>query len=251
MDEPTDDDRLPDRRLLADLRAGNLAAGEQLFRRHAEPLRRIAARWARQPAERDDLVAEAFTCALAVVRAGGGPREDLRPYLVVTMRNLAVRWNRHRERVEPHAVVPGTDVAEGPEELVLRRSTDELVRSAFHTLPVRWRTVLWNIVAEGHTPADLASVMGISPNGVAALASRARAGLRLAYRQAEQVPAPRPQACQEALRQLEIWLRRGRYHACAATVAAHVTACASCRQAVPGSAREGLSALDVFIGADR
>ncbi|RSD17151.1 RNA polymerase sigma factor [Amycolatopsis eburnea] len=249
MDESTDDDHLPDRRLLAELRAGNPAAGDRLFRRHAGPLRRVAARWARQPAERDDLVAEAFACVLAVVRAGGGPKDDLRPYLVVTMRNLAARWNRYRERVEPHAVVPGAAVAEGTEELVLRRSTDELVRSAFHTLPVRWRTVLWNIVAEGRTPADLAPVMGISANGVAALAGRARAGLRLAYLQAQQLPAPRTQACRDALRQLEIWLRGGRYDACASTVAAHLAECTSCRQAVPGAAREGLFALKVFIGA--
>lgn len=41
------------------------------------------------------------------------------------------------------------------------------------------------MVAEGRTPAELAPVLGVSPNGVAALACRARKGLRQAYLQAE------------------------------------------------------------------
>lgn len=185
MWDAVDDNAPPDATLLAAVRGGDLGAGELLFRRHAEPVRRIAAGWGVQPAERDDLVAEAFTCVLAVVRAGGGPRDNLRPYLVVTMRNLAARWGRHRLRVQPHAEVPGTGAVEGADERVLRRSSDQLVRSALHTLPVRWRTVLWSMVAEGRTPAELAPVLGVSPNGVAALACRARRGLRQAYLQAE------------------------------------------------------------------
>lgn len=180
------DDQAPsDGALLAAIRDGDTAAGDLLFRRHAGPLRRVAARWVTQPAERDDLVAEAFTCVLAVVRGGGGPRDDLRPYLVVTMRNLAARWSRHRLRVQPHAEVPETEDVGGADERVLRGSTDQLVRSAFHSLPVRWRTVLWSMIAEGRSPADLAPVLGVSPNGVAALACRAREGIRQAYRAAE------------------------------------------------------------------
>jgi RNA polymerase sigma factor (sigma-70 family) len=179
------DNAPPDAMLLAAVRDGDVEAGDLLFRRHAEPLRRVAARWVTQPAERDDLVAEAFTCVLAIVRAGGGPHEDLRPYLVVTMRNLAARWSRHRLRVELHAEVPGTGEVEGADERALRGSTDQLVRTAFHTLPVRWRTVLWSMVAEGRTPAELAPVLGVSPNGVAALACRAREGLRQAYLSAQ------------------------------------------------------------------
>ncbi|SFW85615.1 RNA polymerase sigma factor [Amycolatopsis australiensis] len=200
------DDGPPDARLIAEFRRGDADAGDLLFRRHAEPLRRIAAGWVSQPAERDDLVAEAFACVLSVLRTGGGPRENLRPYLVVTMRNLAARWSRQHGRVEPHAVVPGTGETEGADDLVLRRSTDELVRSAFHTLPARWRMVLWSTIAEGHTAAELAPVLGVSPNGVAALAGRARAGLRQAYLQAQRLPAAGERSCPEARSRLGSWL---------------------------------------------
>jgi len=184
------DDAPPDALLLGKLRGGDLGAGDLLFRRHAGPLRRIAACWVSQPAEQDDLVAEAFARVLAAVRGGGGPCDELRPYLVVTMRNLAAQWSRHRLRVQPHAVVPATEEVEGADGPALQASTDQLIRSAFHTLPVRWRAVLWSTVAEGHTPAELAPVLGVSPNGVAALAHRARVGLRQAYLQAQTSEAP-------------------------------------------------------------
>ncbi|WP_372666773.1 RNA polymerase sigma factor [Amycolatopsis kentuckyensis] len=160
-----DDGGPPDARLISEFRRGDAGAGSRLFRRHAEPLRRLAADWGGRPADWDDLVAETFTCVLAVLRAGGGPRENLRPYLVTTMRELAARWG-------------------GP-----RPGADELVGTAFHTLPARWRTVLWSTVAEGRTEAELAPVLGVSPTGVAVLAARAREALRHAYLQAQRSPA--------------------------------------------------------------
>lgn len=232
VDDPSD------ARLINEFRRGDAGAGDLLFRRHVGALRRVAAGWVNQPAERDDLVAEAFTCVLAVLRAGGGPREHLRPYLVVTMRNLAARWSRHRIRVEPHAVVPAGEV-DGADDVVLRRSADELVRSAFQTLPIRWRTVLWSTVAEGRTTAELAPVLGVSPNGVAALAARAREALRHAYLQAQQFPATGAQSCPETRHQLDPWLRGELPAGRAEPVAAHVKVCVTCRTAVDAVKRHG------------
>jgi RNA polymerase sigma factor (sigma-70 family) len=221
------DDDPPDARLIAQFRLGHAGAGDLLFRRHAESLRRIAAGWGGRPAERDDLVAEAFACVFAVLRAGGGPREDLRPYLVATMRDLAARWRRHRDLVEPRAEVP----AGGADAVVLRRSTEELVRTAFRTLPPRWRTVLWSTLAEGHTAAELAPVLGVSPHGVSALAARAREGLRQAYLQAQQLPATGERSCHEARRHLGAWLRGELPESQAEPVSAHVAVCVTCRAA--------------------
>ncbi|SEF32737.1 DNA-directed RNA polymerase specialized sigma subunit, sigma24 family [Amycolatopsis pretoriensis] len=156
-----DDGDPPDARLIAAFRRGDAGAAGRLFRRHADALRRLAA----DRSDPDDLVAETFTCVLAVLRAGGGPRENLRPYLVATMRELAARWDRPQ---------PGAD---------------ELVEAAFGTLPARWRTVLWSTVAEGHTAAELAPVLGVSPTSVDALGARAREALRHAYLQVRRFPA--------------------------------------------------------------
>ncbi|MCR6489072.1 sigma-70 family RNA polymerase sigma factor [Amycolatopsis sp. OK19-0408] len=222
----------PDAVLLAALRAGDLDAGGALFRRHAEPLRRIAAAWARQPAEGDDLVAETFTRVLAVVCAGGGPDGDLRPYLVVTMRNLVSRWGRQRSRVELCETVP-EPAASGADELALHRSHERLVWTAYCTLPGRWRTVLWRTEAEGDTPTEAAPLLGLTPNSVAALAMRAREGLRQAYLQV-QVPEAQEPVCREPRRRMGAWVRGGLSPRRASVIADHIAGCGSCRSVASG-----------------
>ncbi|MBE8518442.1 sigma-70 family RNA polymerase sigma factor [Amycolatopsis sp. H6(2020)] len=228
--EPADDE--PDAVLLAALRAGDLDAAGRLFRRHAEPLRRTAGAWARQPAERDDLVAETFARVLAIVRAGGGPHGDLRPYLVVTLRNLVARWSSQRNRVELRATVPEA-AAGGADELALHRSNARLVWSAYCTLPGRWQMVLWRTEAEGGTPTEVAPSLGLSPNSVAALAMRAREGLRQAYLQV-QVPEPDEPGCREPRRRMGAWVRGALPPRRASAVAEHVAGCPSCRLVVRG-----------------
>jgi RNA polymerase sigma factor (sigma-70 family) len=230
----TADDEPPDAVLLAALRDGDPDAGGALFRRHAEPLRRTAGTWLRPPAERDDLVAEAFARVLAVVRAGGGPHGELRPYLVVTMRNLLSRWSRQRSRVELCATVPEpAGRGGGVEELAVRRSDAELVWSAYRTLPGRWRTVLWRTEAEGGSPAEVAPSLGLSPNSAAALAMRAREGLRQAYLQV-QVPAAEEPVCREPRRRMGAWVRGALPPRRARAIAAHVAGCRACRSVATG-----------------
>ncbi|MGH3484992.1 MAG: zf-HC2 domain-containing protein [Nocardioidaceae bacterium] len=52
---------------------------------------------------------------------------------------------------------------------------------AFASLPERWQLVLWHTEVEGDKPADIAPLLGMTANSVAALAYRAREGLRQAY----------------------------------------------------------------------
>ncbi|GLY42835.1 hypothetical protein Amsp01_088580 [Amycolatopsis sp. NBRC 101858] len=179
------DDMPPDAVLLAALRRGDLDAGDLLYHRHAGPLRRVAAGWVTQPDEQHALIAEAFAQVFAAVRAGGGPRDHLRAYLVVAMRHLAHRWSRDRSRVQPQADITNLAPVGSADEYALRRSADQLMRAAFDSLPARWRIVLWNTAVEGRSPAELAPVLGVSPHGVAALARRAGVGLREAYRLAQ------------------------------------------------------------------
>ncbi|WP_026361412.1 RNA polymerase sigma factor [Amycolatopsis nigrescens] len=220
----------PDAVLLDAVRAGDLGAWDALFRRHAGPLRRTTAGWPAQPADHDDLIAEAFIRVLSTVRAGSGPRESLRPYLVVTMRNLAANWGRHRNRIELYGTAPETEEdahVAGGEELAVRRWNEQLVWSAYSTLPGRWRTVLWRTEAEGDSPRELAPLLGISPNGVTVLARRAREGLRQAYLQA-QVPAVTTPQCLAARRRMGTWVRGGVPQRQAGLIADHLAGCESC-----------------------
>jgi DNA-directed RNA polymerase specialized sigma24 family protein len=43
-------------------------------------------------------------------------------------------------------------------------------------LPERWQAVLWHTEIEGSRPAEVASLLGLTANGVAALGYRAREG---------------------------------------------------------------------------
>ncbi|MFC9251353.1 sigma-70 family RNA polymerase sigma factor [Amycolatopsis thailandensis] len=220
-----------DATLLDAFRAGDIAAGEALFRRHAEPLRRIAAGWVAEPAERDDLVAEAFVRVLTVIRDGGGPRENLRPYLTVTMRNLVVKWSHHNKRVELYGTTPATEEATGAvnaEDLLILRANARLAWTAYCALPGRWRTVLWRTEAEGDSPKVVAPLLGVSPNGASVLALRAREGLRQAFLQA-QVPETGTPCCQEARRRMGAWLRGGVPGRRADLIAEHLTGCEPCR----------------------
>ncbi|QWF76647.1 RNA polymerase sigma factor [Amycolatopsis sp. CA-230715] len=222
------EDGSPETVLLDAVRAGDLGAWDVLFRRHSDALRRVAAGWFSQQADREDLMAESFARVLDAVLGGGGPRESLRPYLVVTMRNLAANWSRGRRRVELYGEVPEPRAGvAGGEELVLQRWNEQLAWAAYCALPGRWRTVLWRTVAEGDSPREVAPLLGISPNGVAVLALRAREGLRQAYLQA-QVPPAATTGCLEPRRRMGSWARGAVPRRQAGLIAAHIAACGSC-----------------------
>ncbi|NBH02588.1 sigma-70 family RNA polymerase sigma factor [Amycolatopsis sp. SID8362] len=215
--------------LLAALRAGDTHACELLFRRHAEPLRRMATGWTHHPAEPDDLVSETFTRVMAIVQKGGGPREDLRPYLVVTMRNLLSRWRRKSGAIELWETIPDSFIRSSPTPpLPLGRADERLVWSAFLSLPRRWRTVLWRTEVEGSSLADAGLLLDLSPNSAAALAKRAREGLRQAYLQA-QVPESDASRCREPRRQLGAWVRGALPRRRSELLGRHIAACAPCQ----------------------
>ncbi|ALG10673.1 RNA polymerase sigma factor [Kibdelosporangium phytohabitans] len=218
--------------LLDAVRMGDQGAYGTLFRRHAGPARQIAGQWLQGPAEQHELVAEAFATVLAAIRGGSGPRDNVRAYLLVTMRHLAIRWRRHRDQVDLYGTVPETsellhDTAARSEDVVQRLWNLDMAWSAFRSLPPRWRMVLWRTEVESSSPTDIAPMLGITPNGVAALAMRAREGLRQAYLQV-QVPSTNNPACQRTRHHMGTWVRGGLPRQRAQPIAEHVTRCADC-----------------------
>ncbi|MGA6167281.1 sigma-70 family RNA polymerase sigma factor [Amycolatopsis magusensis] len=211
------------------VRDGDFGACDVLFRRHAPAARRAAGRWVRDAADCEDLVAEAFVRVLIAVRSGAGPRQELRPYLLTTMRHLAINWQRRHARVDLREEVPDRIVAgTGADELMVRRWQAGLAWAAFCSLPGRWRTVVWHTEVEGTPAAELAPLLGVSPNGVAVLAMRAREGLRRAYLQVQVPDGSRPE-CDEMRADMGAWVRDGLSPRRSARIAAHVGRCADCR----------------------
>jgi RNA polymerase sigma factor (sigma-70 family) len=80
--------QLSDPELIAAVRGGDVDAFGPLYTRHVEAARRLARGLARDQAEADDLVAEAFAKLLTALRGGGGPNLAFRAYLLTTIRNL-------------------------------------------------------------------------------------------------------------------------------------------------------------------
>lgn len=176
------DARRSDTDLVDAARAGDRAAFGTLWARHAEAGRRVA-RSITQAFDADDLVSEAYTRIFTAVTAGRGPTGPFRPYLFVTIRNIAISWARSaRETTLDEA----DDVADprATDATVLAALDSSLTLRAFRTLPERWQEVLWFTEVDALSPARVAERLGMNANGVAALAYRAREGLRQAWIQA-------------------------------------------------------------------
>ena len=220
-----------DESLISAVRRGEVDAYAQLYRRHEEPARRTAQLWAGDHTDHQDLVAEAFVRVLVAILGGGGPRDNLRPYLLVAIRNLASSaWQRERrfERYGTAEETPADGEVAPCDQVVVTRWRERVIWEAFRELPPRWRAVLWHMEVDGAHPSDLAPALGLSPNGVSALAVRAREGLRKAYLQA-QVPDAANPCCRTVRERMGVWMRGGLESRKTDLLVRHLSGCAACR----------------------
>jgi len=215
--------------LITATRTGDAAAYDTLYRRHAPAARTLARQLVHGQAEADDAVAETFARILDLLRRGGGPEGAFRPYLLTAVRRAA--YDRHRaERRqivtdEMESFDPGVPFAD-PAVAALERT---MIARAFAALPERWQAVLWHTEIEGARPAEVATLLGLTANGVAALAYRAREGLRQAYLQMHLSGEAREE-CRPVAAKLGPYVRGGLAKRDAAMVAGHLDQCAECRR---------------------
>ncbi|WP_158795128.1 choice-of-anchor C family protein [Streptomyces sp. NRRL S-337] len=165
-------------------RGGDDASFGVLYERHFDSARRVAGAYASSPMDAEDLASEGFTQVLGAIRAGGGPQKAFRPYVLTVVRRLAANDAARGRRTTPTSEMEAYAPLLPFEDPVLAELEASLVGRAFAALPERWQTVLWHTEVEGESPAQVAPRLGLSPNAVAALALRAREGLRKEYLQA-------------------------------------------------------------------
>jgi len=183
--------QLDDAALIGNTRAGDAEAYGELYRRHYQAARIAAQALTHNRSDADDVISEAFARVLRASRSGGGPDVSFRPYLVTAIRNVfydRMRCNRELPRNDMFddmlddsnfaAFDSCTDCEDGEEEFAF-------ATAALASLPERWRRVLWHTEVEGRSAAELAPLLGLAPNAVAALAYRAREGLRAAFLRAQ------------------------------------------------------------------
>ena len=217
-----------DAELISQVRAGDVAAYQTLYERHVDAARGLARHLASQH-DAEDAVQDAFARVLSMIERGGGPAGGFRPYLLTTVRRAVYDRGRAERRVqhtdEIEAFDSGAPFAD-PAVAELERS---MIARAFQSLPERWQTVLWHTEVEGAKPADVAPLLGLSPNSAAALAYRAREGLRQAYLQMHLDETTADSACRPALEKLGPYVRDALAKRDTRTVKQHLDDCKRCK----------------------
>lgn len=246
-----------DAELIESVRKGTVSAYGSLYERHVGAAYNLARQMTRNQAEADDLVSESFAKVLDTLRAGRGPDSAFRAYLLTALRHTAYDKTRRDRKVELSddvTTVAGADTAVPFSDTAVAGLERSLAARAFARLPERWQAVLWHTEVEGQSPAEVAPILGLTPNGVSALAYRAREGLRQAYLQVHLAEAD-SERCRATAERLGAWTRSGLSKRETAQVEAHLDECAKCRALaaeladINGSLRGLVAPLVLGVGA--
>jgi len=174
--------------LLSQARAGDGDALNKLCEENWLPVYRSVARWARTPAEAEDLTQDVFVRAIQSIGSyrGADPGAPYRAYLLRISRNLAIdRWRaRQAAGAVTHQPIseeimhrhPGTDT--GPEATVISRDECERLLAALDRLPDAYSDVLRQRVLCGRTAAEVGALTGQTANAVRQRQFRAMTALR-------------------------------------------------------------------------
>jgi trimeric autotransporter adhesin len=212
---------------------GDNSAFEELYRRHADAAWRVAHAVTQHRDDAADAVSDAFTRVLAALPAGrlreGG---SFRAYLLTATRRAGIDQLRRRGRQQPgdESVFADRPSSETPTEKLMAATDSALVAAAFRGLPERWRSVLWLTEVEGVPAKEAAPLLGMSPNGVAQLAVRARNGLRERYLQAHLSTSEVATECRFTVDHLGAYVAGALSPRDLAKVDQHLAGCAGCRE---------------------
>ncbi|CAM5631794.1 sigma-70 family RNA polymerase sigma factor [Streptomyces aurantiogriseus] len=240
--------------LIARMRSGDDTAYEELYRRHAEAVRRYARTCCRDAHTADDLTAEVFARMLQAVRGGSGPAHAVRAYLLTSVRRVAAGWTKSAKReqlVDDFALFAahasrssevgddaasvgsfGAGVDVGADVRAMHEAERSMAMRAFRSLPERWQAVLWHTEVEDESPSEVATLFGLDANGTRVLASRAREGLKQAYLQAHvSATLTSDEECARYADQLGTYARRRLRTRAARGLRKHLEECARCRLA--------------------
>lgn len=215
-----------DAELISSVRGGDVSAYGDLFARHRDSATRLARQLVPGP-DADDLVSEAFAKVLNVLLAGGGPDVAFRAYLLTAVRRLHVDKIRATARATPTDDLTPFETLEPATDTVIAGFEGGAAAKAFASLPERWQLVLWHLEVEGQKPAEVAPLLGMSPNSVSALAYRAREGLRQAYLQMHTSDLVDPD-CRWTHDKLGAYVRKGLSRRDVQKVENHMDGCRKC-----------------------
>ncbi|TXS41268.1 sigma-70 family RNA polymerase sigma factor, partial [Streptomyces sp. uw30] len=247
--------------LIGRMRSGDDSAYEELYRRHAEAVRRYARTCCRDAHTADDLTAEVFARMLQAVRGGSGPEHAVRAYLLTSIRRAAADWTKSARReqlVDDFAVfaAQSSRVAEvsdddtldlGADVRAMHEAEQSMAMQAFRSLPERWQAVLWHTEVEDESPSEVATLFGLDANGTRVLASRAREGLKQAYLQAHvSASLAGDEECSRYADRLGAYARGSLRTRAERGLRKHLEECAKCRLAA-GQIKEVASGIPAVV----
>lgn len=226
MSPTTPVDGPADAELISAVRGGDVDAYGDLFARHVDAARRLA-RQLVSAGDVDDLVSEAFAKVLVVLQRGGGPDVAFRAYLLTAVRRLHVDRIRATQRLTTTDDLTPFDPGVPFVDTAVEGFENAAAAQAFASLPERWQLVLWHLEVEGQKPADIAPLLGMTPNSVSALAYRAREGLRQAFLN-QHVQELDDDDCTWTHQHLGAYVRKGVSRRDATKVEDHLGECRKC-----------------------
>jgi RNA polymerase sigma-70 factor, ECF subfamily len=141
---------------------------------------RAVAGWVAGRQEAEDLTQEVFLRALRHLDGYHSASGSFRPYLIAVARNLARdRWrSQQRQARRGQDPTVAEDLDEGPEAAVLAAEQRAELIAALAQLPPDYQRVLRLRLMEGQSAAEVAAVLGRTPEAVRQLQHRALAALR-------------------------------------------------------------------------
>lgn len=180
-----------ERRLVARLKTGDIAAFEAAYEAYRPRLFSFLARLSRRLDVAEDLLDETW---LRLVACAPRLSDDtcLAAWLFTVARNLHASWRRHRALDEDRIVdAPATwpDPAPGqpPFDAAARDETERRLERALASLALRDREVLLMMGVGGMAPEDAARALALSPQALRKRLQRARDRLSAAM-DLERVP---------------------------------------------------------------
>ncbi|MGP5000298.1 sigma-70 family RNA polymerase sigma factor [Glutamicibacter ardleyensis] len=229
IDPGTDFARSSDSDLIRGVRAGTNGCQESLYQRHKQVALAVANRHTDNPSEAEDIVSDAFLRVFSCIARGTGPSEFFRAYLLTTVSREAFGRNNAAKREFATDEIAEFECGDPQADEIMQRTESRIVIRAFKSLPERWRAVLWHNEVDGLPPREIATILGIAPNAVSALAVRAREGLRESYLSAHLSDQPNlPASCESARNQMPASIRKNLTARAERSLKRHLKSCPAC-----------------------
>lgn len=210
-----------DRKLALRARNGDRLAFGILYLAHHEVAWRMACATTAFSTDAEIALVEGFARVFGALPDVLDEEFVFRPLLLASVRTLAVERLRQTGRLHDPAGFAGPRAA--GRAMGIEPGS---LRDAFRWLPEPWRTTLWLTAAEAAAPQEIAVVVGLEPDAVAAVASLAWDKVRDTCLAALRVDPPA--GCRATVNVLGPYLRGGASQAARQAVEDHFAVCGRC-----------------------